>query len=334
MRTFFFLTLLIVFLSACNSLFIDEDVPNTFEGNFQVFWEEMDRHYAYFDIKGVDWQAAYDTNIQTVRGFTQTSELSTLLSELTLAFEDGHVNLFLPNQTVAFNFREGFPENDPGDAGGYLDGVRIPNATLFYGSITGTDLGYIRVSKFNAPFSDYEVIDEAIAALSSKTGIVVDVRNNGGGSDRNGRRIASRFADERRVFQYVRYRNGSRHDEFTDWRGTFIQPEGITYTKPVAVLTNRGCYSATESFILSMNVMPHVTVVGGITGGGSGNPIYRQLPNGWDFRLSSWQQVDEHFQYSEGRGIIPEVLVNIPQEDIDRDIDTILASAIALLQAN
>lgn len=319
---------------SCNSWFIEDDLPNTFEGNFQAFWEDMDRYYSYFDVRELDWQLAYDTNIQMVKGFTNTDELADLLSVLTLAFEDGHVNLYLPGNRVAFDFQEGFPENDPENATRYLDQVRSPNNVFSYGSITNTNLGYIRITSFGTNTANYTVIDDAIASLASRDGIVLDVRGNSGGDDRNSDIIASRFADERRLYRRIRYRNGTEHNDFTDWIDDFIEPEGDPFLKPVVVLTNRGCYSSTESFLLSMEVMPHVMLVGGITGGGSGNPILRQLPNGWTFRMSNWQQVNADFEYSEGVGITPDVEVNISPEEAENGVDTILEAAIALLQGN
>lgn len=327
-------TFLLVSLSACNSLFIEEDPDNSFEENFEIFWQEFDRHYSFFDIKDLDWQAVYDTNIQRVRNFTSDEELFLLLRDLTLAFEDGHVNLYRFDTRVNYDFKAGFPENDPGNALNYLETVENPNRTLQYGDIRDTNLGYIRIFSFGSPNSHYERIDEAIASLSDKDGIIIDVRDNGGGSDTNADRIATRFLDQERTYRWIRYRNGAAHTDFSEWRKSTIAPEGTTNTKPIVILTNRSCFSTTESFILSMKVRPNVTIMGGITGGGSGNPIIRELPNGWTFRLSSWQMVDADFNYIEEVGIMPDELISISDESASAGIDSILERAIALLETN
>lgn len=323
-----------VLLTACNSLFIEDDPSDSFEENFEVFWQTFDRHYSFFDIKALDWQAAYDTNIQRVRGFTTNEELFVLLRDLTLAFQDGHVNLYRFNTRVAFDLQDGFPLNDPENAISYLDSIENPNSTLQYGNLTDTNLGYIRIFSFGAPNNHYERIDDAIAAFGDKDGIVLDLRNNGGGSDTNADRIASRFMDEERIYRWVRYRNGSEHTDFNEWRKSTISPEGTTNTKPLVILTNRRCFSSTESFILSLKERPEVTTIGGVTGGGSGNPIFRELPNGWTFRLSSWQMVDADFNFIEGVGIAPDEEVFIPVAFANAGVDTILERAIALLEGN
>ncbi len=335
MKTIRYISICVLALiSACSSLFIEDDPGNSFEENFEVFWQAFDRHYAFFDIKDLDWQAAYDTNIHQVRGFTTNEELFGLLRELTLAFQDGHVNLFTPDTRVTVDFQDGFPINDPENAIDYLEAVESPNTTLQYGAIAGTNLGYIRIFSFAGPNHHYERIDEAIASLADTDGIIIDVRHNGGGSDTNADRVATRFMDKERTYRWVRFRNGPRHTDFSPWRKGTIAPEGTTYTKPLVILTNRRCFSSTESFILSLKVRPEVTTIGGVTGGGSGNPIFRELPNGWIFRLSSWQMVDVDFNYIEEIGIEPDHLVFIPNAFASAGIDTILEEAIALLEDN
>ncbi len=323
-----------VLLVACNSLFIEEDPSNSFEENFEVFWQSFDRHYAYFDVKDLDWQAAYDTNIHRVRNLTTNEQLFLLLENLTLAFQDGHVNLYRLNTQVAHDFQAGYPLNDPENAVNYLSSVENPNTAIQYGEIADTNLGYIRIFTFGAPNNHYEQIDMAIATLADKDGIIIDVRNNGGGSDINADRVATRFMDQERVYRWVRFRNGSKHSDFNEWRKSSIGPEGTTYTKPVAILTNRRCFSTAESFILSMKTRPDVWTVGGNTGGGSGNPIFRELPNGWTFRLSSWQMTDADFNYIEETGIEPDSALSIPNAVANAGIDTILEGAIALLEGN
>lgn len=323
-----------VLLSACNSLFIEEDPDNSYEENFEVFWQAFDRHYSFFDIKDLDWQAAYDTNIHRVPEFTTEDELFTLLSDLTLAFRDGHVNLYRLNTRVAHDFQNGFSLNDPQHAASYLAVAENPNSTLQYGILNGTNLGYIRIFTFGAPNSHYERIDLAIAALQGTEAIILDVRNNGGGSDTNADRVATRFMDRERIYRWVRYRNGPKHTDFGEWRKSTIAPEGTTYTKPLVILTNRRCFSTTESFILSLKVRSDVMTLGGITGGGSGNPIFRELPNGWTFRLSSWQMVDAEFNYIEGVGIEPDEIIHIPDEEASAGRDAILERAITLLEGN
>ena len=41
---------------ACHSI---EEEDNTIMGNFDALWNILDRHYCFFDRKGVDWDEVY-----------------------------------------------------------------------------------------------------------------------------------------------------------------------------------------------------------------------------------------------------------------------------------
>ena len=61
----------------------------------------------------------------------------------------------------------------------------------------------------------------------------------------------------------------------------------MSYTGPVAVLTNRSCYSAANDFVAVMKTLPQVEIIGARTGGGGGLPFSSELPNGWSIRFSA-----------------------------------------------
>ncbi len=325
------LVILSILLFRCESLIIDDDPKNDYKTNFEIFWTEFDQHYSYFELKTVDWDSVYVSSMAEIPNIQNDLQFRELLSEIVLSLEDGHVNLFAGSFTARFDYQDGFPENDPAIAERYLLDFKSPNPTISYGMINGYNLGYIRIKDFQSNGSNYFIIDDILETFSDTEGIVLDVRSNGGGSDTNSKRISSRFADEKRLYRRVRYRNGPSRSDFTKWYDDYISPEGNMYKGKVAVLTNRTCYSSTEDFILAMRAFPKVTTIGGITGGGSGNPIHRELPNGWYFRLSSWQLVDHNFESYEGVGLHPDVLVNISEDDLNDRRDTILEAAIQTL---
>ncbi|HDL18613.1 MAG TPA: peptidase S41, partial [Bacteroidetes bacterium] len=159
------------------------------------------------------------------------------------------------------------------------------------------------------------------------------VRDNGGGNSGFAKIIVNRFADNKRQVSFVRYRNGPDHDNFTDYIPQYIFPEGKRqYTKPVAVLTNRKSFSATEYFVLAMRTLPHVTIIGDTTGGGSGIPISRELPNGWAYRLPRSMQLTPDSVNYEGIGLAPYIFVVNPYTDKIFSTDTQLVRAVHFLE--
>jgi hypothetical protein len=97
------------------------------------------------------------------------------------------------------------------------------------------------------------------------------------------------------------------------------------------VLQNRGLFSAAETFVLAMRTRPDVTFVGDSTGGGSGNPIPRELPNRWVLWVSRWQATTPGGSWYEGIGLAPDILESVSEQDLARARDPILERAIELL---
>ncbi|MDD3787655.1 MAG: S41 family peptidase, partial [Petrimonas sp.] len=158
-------------------------------------------------------------------------------------------------------------------------------------------------------------------------GMIIDVRNNGGGSLTNVERIASRFFNERMLIGYISHKIGPGHNDFSSLYPKYVESSNsVRYQKPVIVLTNRGCYSATNEFVSIMKYAPNVTVIGDRTGGGSGLPFSSELPNGWSVRFSAspmFNAEKEHIEF----GVEPDVKVNMAQSDSDKRKDTIIETA-------
>lgn len=86
----------------------------------------------------------------------------------------------------------------------------------------------------------------------------------------------------------------------------------------MVVLTNRGCYSATNEFVSIMKYAPNVTIIGDKTGGGSGLPFTSELPNGWSVRFSAsppmFNAEKEHIEF----GVEPDIYVDMKDSDREK----------------
>lgn len=313
-------------------MIFEKDLEDTYVNNFEVFWNDFDKHYSFFELKQIDWDSVYHEYQSQVSAINADIELFSMLEEIVLSLQDGHTNLYALGNTVRYDFTEGFPANSPEFAQDYLENIQLLNANLSFGDIKNSELGYLKINSFGGDRAVFEMIDNIFDRIENKNALIIDVRDNGGGSDRNSNYISSKFADSRQVYRKVKYRNGPGHGDFTEWIESFVNPAERTFTKPIAVLTNRHCYSTTEGFIASLKVFDYVSTVGGITGGGSGNPIFKELPNGWNYRLSNWLVDYTAFGIVEGVGQMPDYLVEITDSDIDLKRDVILEKAIELLK--
>lgn len=329
----FLLFFSLLLFSSCEKAFIN-NADNSPRGNFEAFWQEVDRIYPYFEAKGINWDEIYDQFSPQVTDNTNPEDLFNTLSDMAYLLQDGHVDVYSPYGTASFDFKEGHPLNEPTHALTYMDD-RISNSVLTFATVKDLDsIGYIQIRTFAGSISEFERIEEIINDFQDKKGIIIDVRSNGGGSDFNSLTIAGRFADKSRLYRLVTFRNGPEWDDFADWTHHYVDPMGSKqFHKPVVLLTNRSCFSACEGFTRMMKVFPNVTMVGDTTAGGSGSPLFRELPNGWEYRLSTWLVAEpETFDVLEGKGIAPDIQINISKADSLAGIDTILEKAIELIE--
>lgn len=85
-------------------------------------------------------------------------------------------------------------------------------------------------------------------------------------------------------------------------------------------------------FVMAMQVLPNVIIVGDTTGGGVGNPVFRELPNGWTYRLSTEMAADAQGRIIEGVGVYPDILVQTTAADSANGIDRILERGLDILK--
>jgi hypothetical protein len=314
-------------------------INNSPAANFDTLWNEFDKRYSFFVIKNIDWNNLYSVYRPLISDTTSQYGLFQILSGLLNNLKDGHVNLKAPFATYSYtDWYAKYPNNFLGENSvtKYLskDYGTVAGGYIRFGEIEDS-IGYIYVGPNLLGNSDAwsSAIDAVINSLWNMKGIIVDIRGNTGGSEGLGAIVAGRFADKSRIYCYTRWRQGPGYNDFSDYQPVSISPEGPKqFLKPVTLLTNRHCFSSAEGTILMFRVLPNVTIIGDTTGGGSGNPIALQLPNGWTYSVSRWIQYTADKKIFEGIGISPDIPVQITQSDSVAERDAILEKAIELLK--
>lgn len=323
-------------LAGCVDAFLEPEPPDDPVQNFDLLWKEFDRHYAFFQEKGVDWAASYERYRPLIGPGTSDRELFHVVSEMLEELRDGHVDLVTPFGTYGYEgWKDGYRDNFSLQRihRRYLAGPfrQASHGPFSYGLLQGGP-GYVHIAHFGGDGFGAG-IDEALGALEGVPAMVVDIRGNGGGSDLNLDEVVGRFIDRKHTYRYFQYRNGPAHDDFTDLIEDQVEPRGSRrFSGPVALLTDRANFSTAEDFVMAMGVLDQVVVVGDTTGGGMGNPIARELPNGWTYRLSRWRVYDARkTPMGDGEGIAPDLFSRISAEDEIEDRDAPLEAALELL---
>ncbi len=331
----------LLFFYGCEKMFLEPDPQNTPEQNFQIFWNDFDRYYAQFSIRHLDWDSVYAKYRPQVSSFTTEQQLFNVISNIVSGINDMHVNLYTPIGDV---YRKSvIPSSYSSmrliNACKYIQCGSPQNSLIEYRTCQNSSIGYLIIPTFSGggdglSLTDprYLVIDEILSKWKDKKGIIIDLRWNTGGNGTNAEMVAGRFADKSRVYAQYREKIGPGKQDFSSWKNSSIDPKGdYQFLKPVVVLTSRATASSAEMFIMAMRVLPHVTIVGDTTGGGVGNPVYRELPNGWTYRLSTRYYADAQRRIVEGVGIFPDVPVLTTAADSSSGIDRILEKGIEII---
>ena len=322
-------------LSSCAKV---EEYGNTPTGNFEALWNIIDRQYCFFDYKadeyGLDWDAVYRKYKYKVADGMSSAGLFEVLGDMLDELRDGHVNLYAAHDVARYwDFREGYAANFSDEIQARYLGTDYKIASGLRYTVLPDNIGYIYIPSFSNGIGEGN-LDECLHALALCRGLIVDVRNNGGGNLSYAETVAARFTNERVLTGYICHKTGVGHSDFSSPEPIYLDnSDGIRWQKPVCVLTNRSSYSATNDFVKMMRTLPLVTVVGDRTGGGSGLPFSAELPNGWGVRFSACPSFDADMQHTEF-GIEPDVRVDMSDEDHARGVDTIIETARRMLAGN
>ena len=100
------------------------------------------------------------------------------------------------------------------------------------------------------------------------------------------------------------------------------------------MLTSAGTYSAAEDFMVAYEGMQRGPIVGGATGGSTGQPLFVQLPGGGMARICTKADTYPDGRAWVGRGIQPTVKAAPTVADLRRGRDTVLEAALAALKAH
>ena len=306
------------------------------QANLESLWRLMDEHYCFFDYKkqelGVDWDEVHARYAAKVNPKMTTTQLFEVCCNMIGELKDGHVNL-----TAGFDigrnwsYWQEYPENfNDSIQRSYLGTDYHIAAGLRY-KILDDNVGYIRCASFSDGIGHGNVGD-MLSILSTCSGLIIDVRGNGGGQLTNAETLASHFTNEETLVGYIYHKTGKGHNDFSSLEPEYLEPSnGMRWQKQVVVLTNRQCFSATNDFVKCMKGLDRVTILGDTTGGGSGMPFTQEIQNGWSVRYSAVVSLDRERQHIEF-GIAPDVPVSMSQSDILRKQDTLIETARRLLR--
>lgn len=325
---------IVVILFAFSSCFEEDNFGNSKKGNFEALWKIIDEHYCFFEYKGIDWDDVYDRYSVRIHEDMDNKALFSVLGEMLAELKDGHVNMTASHDVARYwNWFEDYPDNfDEKIQRNYI-GTDYGIASGLKYKILEDNIGYIYYGSFSSGIGEGN-ISEVLYKMGICDGIIIDVRDNGGGLLSNSEKLASHFFDQKTLVGYIMHKTGKGHNDFSEPYAKYIEPsEGIKYHKKVIILTNRSSYSATNDFVNAMRYRDNTIVIGDKTGGGGGMPFSSELPNGWSVRFSASPMLNAEEQQIEF-GIDPDIKIDMSDDDMEKGVDSIIEKAIEVIKAN
>lgn len=180
--------------------------------------------------------------------------------------------------------------------------------------------------------------ERAVAYLVRRSvpGLIIDMRQNGGGSGFLGDQLPAYFFDDAYVIgnsaRYSKSRNDFVANE--EWQDKFILPQReLIYNGPIAVLVSPNCASACEAFAFAMTVNDRAAIVGQYpTAGLGGSVVPIAMPDDTRISYTNSRSLGPDGEINiEGIGIAPTVRVPVTEETLFADTDVILDAAVGYL---
>lgn len=342
MKKFKALFLPFMILTAClTSCHDDPEYKNTLYGNFDALADIIDKHYCFFEDKDIDWKEITQKYRALINEETNEYDLYFICAQMLNELKDGHVNLTSRYSTSYYrrwwsDYPQNFNMRTLEEGENYLNFNWLTTSGIIYRQLPG-EIAYMYYPSFSSFISETS-LDYILAILYNSRGLIIDIRDNGGGTLTNINTLVGRFIKEKITGGYIIHKTGPGHNDFSKPYPIEYEPaeEGrIMWDGPVVVLTNRSCFSAANNFVAVMKDLPNVKIVGAKTGGGGGMPFTSELPIGWSVRFSACPILDANGNVIE-QGIDPSpgCEVEAPAEELAKGTDAILDFAIDMLKDN
>ncbi|CAN5386403.1 S41 family peptidase [soil metagenome] len=181
---------------------------------------------------------------------------------------------------------------------------KMPTVYVHYDSkiLPGSDVGYIYISAFLAPDIVTKFRESIERFKDSTSGLVIDVRGNPGGIGAQAMGIGNLLVSQRdQKLGTMTMRTGSIN--------FVLNPQSVTYTKPVAVLVD-GCSGSTSEILAQgLRDLGRAQVFGTATAGAALPSTITDLPNGDGFQYAFANYTSYGGDVLEGRGVQPDQVV-------------------------
>jgi hypothetical protein len=326
----------------------EQPVPDPFL-IFDAFWHYLDENYAFFELRGIDWDNMRRQYRPRVAAEMSEGEIFALLGEMVGRINDPHV--FITNgkqgeENISFGsedvhgvaqaIQRGLPGREEREyraaaraaESGIEQVIKVElldwkfqtahNDKLLWGWLT-PEIAYLRSPFFAGMFPGLgreemyarleETLDAIFAEFGKARGLVIDLAINPGGAEFIPMAIGSRLVNRPGVAFTKRETTPSGLSEPLEVR---LEPRGRhRFTGPVALLISGNTVSGGEVLPLALITEPNITLVGEPTAGALSDILMKSLPGGGTVGFSYQVVLAADGESYEMRGVPPDVEVQV-----------------------
>lgn len=237
-------------------------------------------------------------------GITDASDFEDLLlKHLHAVSHDMHLD-------VDFDPRGPEDTEDGGESLTQLERARNRNFGFYTVKRLKGNVGYLEIQSFD--FAGKYAKETAAAAmnfLAYTDALIIDLRQNGGGSPQMVAHMVSYFLKPDSILinkLYFRISN----DTWMFWSDVQLPGKRYGTKRPVYILTSSYTFSAAEEFAYDLKHLDRATIVGKVTGGGANPVTGRSLPSCFSLSLPIGTAINPITGTNwEGTGVQPDVAV-------------------------
>lgn len=331
-------------------------LPSTFQNNVTVFYQTFKEHYPFFKVRNTTWGDDLVSKLMSHQNELTDESLYSVLVSLVLPLKDSHTAIVAPSVDKSFFGAESkspaYSKEIKDKAKTIIEDKYLTQPIKSYAndqlgfSILQNQIGYLQINGFydygssEKKESDLIILNNALNNISKSfmhiNGLIIDIRNNDGGSDFLAIETAKRFTNKKYLAYYKQAVFKNSDDViWTPQTPTWVEPsDKPAFSGNIVLLTGSETISAAETFTMAlMQRTPSVIRVGMNTRGSFSDMLPRILPNGWLFALPNERYLDERGSSFDFVGIPPDVVKPVfTQQDLENNVDSALESAMEILK--
>lgn len=269
----------------------------------------LDKHYIFPEkSKAIATYLRTRLKQKAYKGLTDPAKISAQLqTDIYFIHRDPHMHVYY-EPAFAANL-VAYAKTPPPPDTMLLYRERTSNFAFKRTEILNGNIGYVEFTGFSGFVNEAKpTLTAAFRFVANTEALIIDLRNNGGGSPWMVQQISSYLVKERTRLNDIYERRSNKTAEF--WADP-KEAENMKLSMPLYILTSDNTFSAAEDFTYAMQVNKRAIIVGDTTGGGAHPTGPVPVGQGFIVDIPFARSINQITQTDwEGVGILPDYPCN------------------------